>query len=241
VQPLSSTITTAQQLGVTVNVYAIVPYAIPTGTVTVTVGNFTSAASNLDNNGSATIYIQAGSLAAGTYIPTANYSGNSTYTSASGSATASVTVTSATKTTPTITWNTPAAITYGTPLSTTQQNATASIAGTYSYSPQPGTVLTAGSQTLTVTFTPTDTTDYNTATKFVTLTVNKATPTITWATPAAVTVGTALSGTQLNPKASVAGNFSYNPTSGTVMSTTGNITLTAYFVPNDTTDYNNTS
>ena len=69
--------------------------------------------------------------------------------------------------------------------------------------------------------------------------VNKATPTITWTTPAAVTVGTALSSTQLNPTASVTGNFSYNPTSGTVMSATGNYTLTAIFSPNDTTDYNN--
>ena len=46
--------------------------------------------------------------------------------------------------TPVITWPTPAAITYGTPLSTTQLNATASyngktVPGTFSYSP--GTVL----------------------------------------------------------------------------------------------------
>jgi pimeloyl-ACP methyl ester carboxylesterase len=153
----------------------------------------------------------------------------------------SMVVTAVAKTTPTITWATPAAITYGTALSGTQLNPTASVPGTFSYSPAQGTVLNAGSQSLIANFTPNDTTDYNTASATVTLTVNKATPTITWNTPAPVTVGTALSATQLNPSASVAGSFSYNPVSGTVMSTAGNITLTATFVPNDTTDYNNNS
>src|SRR5208282_5783109 len=78
------------------------------------------------------------------------------------------------KATPTITWATPSAITYGTPLSPTQLNATASVAGTFVYSPASGTVLGAGSQTLSVTFTPIDTTDYNTATATVTLVVTAA-------------------------------------------------------------------
>ena len=54
-----------------------------------------------------------------------------------------------------------------------------SVAGTYNYSPAAGTVLAAGSQTLNVTFTPSDTTTYNAATAKVTLTVNQATLTIT--------------------------------------------------------------
>ena len=91
-----------------------------------------------------------------------------------------------TPTTPVITWSTPAAIVYGTALSATQLNATASVAGTFTYSPAGGTVLGAGSQTLSVSFTPTDTTDYTSVTKSVTQTVNQATPVITWATPAAV-------------------------------------------------------
>jgi len=53
-------------------------------------------------------------------------------------------------------------------------NATASVPGTFVYSPVSGTVLGAGSQTLSVTFTPTDTTDYNAATATVTLTVTGA-------------------------------------------------------------------
>jgi Glycoside hydrolase family 44 len=80
--------------------------------------------------------------------------------------------------TPTITWSTPAAVLVGTALNSTQLNATAnfggtSVAGTFVYSPVAGTVMnTAGAQTLSVTFTPTDSAGYNSATGSVTLTVN---------------------------------------------------------------------
>ena len=77
---------------------------------------------------------------------------------------------------PTITWPTPANIVYGTALSATQLNATASVPGSFSYSPAAGTVLSVGPHTLTATFSPTDTTDYTTATATVTLTVIPATP-----------------------------------------------------------------
>jgi hypothetical protein len=80
---------------------------------------------------------------------------------------------------PTVAWATPAAITYGTALSSTQLNATASVPGTFVYTPAAGTVLGAGTQTLSVIFTPTDATDYTTASATVQLTVNKATTTTT--------------------------------------------------------------
>ena len=80
---------------------------------------------------------------------------------------------------PSINWANPAAITYGTPLSSDQLDASASVPGTFHYSPAPGTVLPAGSdETLTVTFTPNDTTDYATATDSASIAVNKATPTL---------------------------------------------------------------
>ncbi len=84
------------------------------------------------------------------------------------------------KTTPTITWATPAAITYGTALSATQLDATSGgVAGTFVYTPASGTVLGAGTnQTLSVAFTPTDTTDYNSASGSTTITVNKAAPAV---------------------------------------------------------------
>ena len=134
------------------------------------------------------------------------------YTSASGSVTLTVN-----QATPAITWATPASISYGTALSATQLDATASVAGSFSYNPAVGQVLAVGNQTLSTNFTPTDAVDYTPATASVTLAVTKQVPTITWADPAAITYGTALSATQLNATANVAGTFAYSPSSGTVL------------------------
>jgi len=144
--------------------------------------------------------------------------------------------------TPSITWPVPAAITYGTALSSIQLNAASNYPGTFTYTPAAGTVLAAGTQTLSVTFTPSDTTTYKSATGTVSLTVNPAMPTITWNTPAAVTVGTALGSTQLNATASfggasVPGAFTYSPSAGTIMNTAGTQTLSVTFAPTDATDF----
>jgi hypothetical protein len=157
------------------------------------------------------------------------------YNAATGTVTLTVN-----KATPVITWATPAAISFGTTLSATQLNATASVTGTFVYSPAAGTTPATGADTLSVTFTPTDSANYNNATGSVTLTVNKVTPTITWATPAVISSGTLLSGTQLNATASVAGTFVYSPAAGTAPAT-GTDTLSVAFTPTDTTDYNNAS
>ena len=58
---------------------------------------------------------------------------------------------------PQITWATPTPIVYGMPLSATQLDASSAVAGSFTYSPAAGAVLTVGQQTLTATFTPTDT------------------------------------------------------------------------------------
>ena len=118
--------------------------------------------------------------------------------------------------TPTIAWPDPAAITYGTALSGTQLDASASfdgstVAGTFTYSPAPGTVLGAGSQTVSATFTPTDTTDYQSVSTQTTLVVNPATPSITWANPTDITSGTPLGTGQLDATTSVPGTFSLQP------------------------------
>lgn len=76
------------------------------------------------------------------------------------------------KATPAITWPKPAPITNPTPLTSAQLDATANVPGTFVYSPAAGTVLPAGAQTLTATFAPADTTDYNTAKASVTILVN---------------------------------------------------------------------
>jgi hypothetical protein len=81
--------------------------------------------------------------------------------------------------TPQITWPAPANITYGAALGANQLNASADVAGTFTYDPPAGTVLDAGTQTLSATFHPTDATDYNDATTFASLTVQKAQPAMT--------------------------------------------------------------
>ena len=87
------------------------------------------------------------------------------------------------KATPIVTWPDPADITYGTPLSGTQLNASASVAGTYVYGPAASAVLGAGSHTLTVTFTPTDGGNYEAVTVSVEITVTKADQVITFVAP----------------------------------------------------------
>jgi hypothetical protein len=80
---------------------------------------------------------------------------------------------------PQISWATPAPIVYGTALSATQLDASSPVAGSFTYSPTAGTVLTVGQQTLTATFAPADTTDYTTTTDTVTLNVIPVTPVVT--------------------------------------------------------------
>jgi hypothetical protein len=172
-------------------------------------------------------------LAAGSYTLSVTFTPADTTDYTTATDTVQLTVNQAT---PVITWATPSAIVYGTALSGTQLDATANVAGSFVYSPAAGTVLNAGSQTLSVTFTPTDTTDYTTATASVTLQVNKNTPTITWANPAAITYGTALSGTQLNATCSVPATLVYSPAAGTVLNA-GSPRLSVTCNPTDATDY----
>ncbi len=87
----------------------------------------------------------------------------------------------------TVTWATPQAITYGTPLSAAQLNATMSVAGTCTYSPSAGTVLAAGTRTITATCTPTDAYNYSTpAPTTVSISVAKTPLTITSSSPTVV-------------------------------------------------------
>ncbi len=142
---------------------------------------------------------------------------------------------------PTISWATPAAIAYGTALGGTQLNATATyngatVAGTFNYTPAKGTILSAGAQTLTVVFTPSNTSNYGPVSGSVQLQVNQATPKVTWAKPAAITHGTALSATQLDAASSIPGTFLYSPAAGSVLAT-GTQTLSVTFTPIDSVDY----
>jgi len=95
------------------------------------------------------------------------FSGGTNYNDAAGSVAIDIS-----KATPSINWSNPAAITYGTALGATQLNATASVPGSFIYTPAAGTILTAGSHTLTVNFSPSDATNYDNASAQVQITVN---------------------------------------------------------------------
>ena len=146
------------------------------------------------SSGVATLVISP--AATGTSTFNATYPGDCTFSpSTSNNATGTVLKAS------TLSWSTPAPITYGTPLSSVQLNATDTVPGTFVYSPVAGTVLPAGNNTLSVTFTPTDTT-YGVETATVQLSVTQESTVITWPTPTPITYGTALSGFQLNATSS---------------------------------------
>lgn len=141
------------------------------------------------------------------------------------------------QTAPTITWPTPAAITYGTALSSAQLDATASVAGSFAYNPAAGTVPKAGTQTLNTTFTPTDTMHYTTATASVQITVNQAVPTVSaWPAASAITSGAALSASTLSGgSASVPGTFAWAAPS--TVPAVGTDSESVAFTPSDTVDY----
>jgi hypothetical protein len=141
-----------------------------------------------------------------------------------------------TKAIPTISWQAPAGISYGTALGAAQLNAKASVSGTFVYSPAAGEILAAGTHTLAATFTPTESADIAPAQASASLTIAKATPIITWPMPADISYGTALGADQLNATTLVPGTFTYTPAAGTVL-TAGSQTLSVTFTPKDTVDY----
>ena len=143
--------------------------------------------------------------AAGTYTVQASFPGSTDYAAQSAQATFTIT-----QATPTITWNAPGSIVYGTALASTQLDATANMPGTFTYTPAAGTVLGVGTTRRSPSpSSPTDSTDYKAATATTTIVVAQATPTLTWNTPAAITYGTALGAAQLDATASVPGTFTY--------------------------------
>jgi hypothetical protein len=81
--------------------------------------------------------------------------------------------------------------------------------GDFSYS-IPAT-LNAGSKTVTITFTPNNTNNFNVATIKANITINQASPVVTWDVPAEITItyGTVLTKTQLKATTNAIGQFSY--------------------------------
>ena len=160
---------------------------------------------------------------------------------------------------PTINWPNPADIVYGTALDRTQLDATASVTvdgstvivpGAFTYSPPAGTFLNAGNnQTLSVSFTPTDSTDYSGATETVNLNVDQATPEL-GVNPVNLTYGTPLANGQLSGSATwtvggnvvaVPGSWSYTSSAGTVLDAGNDQSELVTFTPTDSVDYTSTT
>ena len=152
--------------------------AVPDGeSVTVNVGSAQCTATLASGSGSCSIADNALPASASAYTVTAAYSGDTNLKASGAAATTGLTVNPAT---PSISWANPADITYGTPLSAVQLDATSPVAGAFTYSPPAGTVLTVGyAETLSVSFLPTDTTDYTTAAAAASLNVVQAVPALT--------------------------------------------------------------
>jgi hypothetical protein len=137
-----------------------------------------------------------------------------------------------TKAYPGLSWAAITDVVYGTPLGDAQLNATASVPGTYTYTPAAGTVLTVGSHLLQVSFAPTDSNNYYSGSTGASLRVVAAPSVLTWPQPADIVYGTALGSAQLNATANVAGTFTYFPAAGTMLAA-GATTLDVTFTPSD--------
>ena len=107
-------------------------------------------------------------------------------------------------------WPAASAITYGQTLaSSTLSGGTASTTGTFAFT-TPTTAPGAGTASESVTFTPSDTADYNTASGSVSVTVNKAAATVTLGNLAQTYTGSPLSATATTSPAGLTVNFTYN-------------------------------
>ncbi|MDB6066752.1 MAG: type fimbrial biosis protein PilY1 [Pedosphaera sp.] len=214
--------------------------------------------------------------------------------------------------TPAVTWTPAGPIVYGTPVSASQNNASANVPGTFAYTPTNGVALPAGTNSLHVVFTPSDTNyvpvvmnaslvvltapltvttanaarafgqpnpvfsgtltgvtngdnvtatysttaatnspsgaypilptlvdpngrlvNYTITTNAGTLTINTATPVVTWTPAGPIVYGTLVSASQNNASANVPGMFVYTPTNGVALPA-GTNTLHVVFTPTDT-------
>jgi hypothetical protein len=149
--------------------YGDAPFAIgatDSAGLTVSFASTTTAVCTVSGN---TVTIVSG----GTCSITASQSGNANY-SAAAPVSRSFNVNRAT---PVVTWAQPAAIVFGSALGSAQLNATASVPGTFVYTPPAGTVLPVGTgQTLSVTFTPAAAGNYNAVSTSTTIDVQAAPP-----------------------------------------------------------------
>ena len=170
----------------------------------------------------------------GSYTVTATLAADTNYNSATSSATAFAIA----QAMPSITTApTASSLTYGQTLaSSTLSSGAASVAGAFAWTTS-STAPPVGTADYGVTFTPSDTANYTTATTTVSVTVGKITPSITTQpTATALTSGQTLASSTLSGgAASVAGGFAWTTPSTAPPVGTANYAVT--FTPSDTTHY----
>ena len=204
----------------------------PTGTVSFFDGStLLGSGSLVDLSGSCTASFATSSLTAGSHTINVIYSGDSLYGYSSGTSTEQIVTASTINA-----WPSASAITYGQTLAaSTLSGGSSTPAGTFAWTTS-ATVPGTGTASYGVTFTPTDTTNYSTATSTVSVTVNKATATVTWPSASAITYGQTLAASTLSGGSSTpAGTFAWT-TSATVPST-GTASYSVTFTPTETTNY----
>ena len=225
----ASTTLTVQKAPLTITANNLtMPLGGPLPTLTASYSGFVNGdtASSLTSPVTLSTTATAGSPA-GTYPITASGAASGNYSISYVSGTLTVSGISA----PTITWAVPAGIAYGTALSAAQLDATASVPGTFTYSPASGAVLAAGTQTLSVTFAPSNTALYSSTNASVSMTVAKAPLTIT-ASNLTMVYGAAMPTLTCGYAGFVNGNTPSSLTTPVVMATDGaaNSPVGAYWI-----------
>jgi hypothetical protein len=198
---------------------------VPTGIVAITVNGMTQSAAIQSNGSFSDVFNDTAGLgvAASPYTITYAYTANAEFLGDTDTSQ----VLTVTKATATINWSNSANIVYGTALGATQLDAIASVPGTLTYSPAANTVLDAANgQTLSVSFTPTDSTDYAGATASVLIDVIQAGLTVTAASVSRVygASNPAFSG-------SITGLVNNDNISATYASTANNFTAPGVYGP----------
>ena len=136
------------------------------------------------------------------------------------------------------TWPTASAITYGQTLGdSTLSGGVATPAGSFAFT-NPATAPNAGTALRSVTYTPTDTANYNSAAGTVSVTVVKANSVVTtWPTASAITYGQTLGDSTLSGGvATPAGSFAW--TTPTTAPAVGTASHSVTYTPTDTANYN---
>jgi len=150
------------------------------------------------------------------------------------------------KATPDVTWATPSDINDTDSLTGTQLDATASVGGTFVYTPAEGTKLPVGQNTLSTEFTPEDSVNYTSVTKTVTINVKDTTPptfTVTGFTANDTPMaGDVTNGYTLNTDGNAKTHYAIQFTTGSVASEAlkvENVALTLQPTGNQITDLQN--